>query len=72
MIYNASWDIEQLLFESNNGNGNPSGFPNMRNNKSSAATFHTIKLEDISQITWTSFKEMEWNKNYFPEYPNQK
>lgn len=72
MTYNARWDIEQLLFERNNCNGNPNGFPNMRSSQSPPATSHTIRLEDISQIIWTGFKETECNKNYFPEYPNQK
>lgn len=70
MIYNALWDIEQLSFENNNCNGNPNSFPNMRNSKSPPATFYTIRLKDISQIIWTDFKETEWTKNYFPEYPN--
>lgn len=71
MIYNAWWDIEQLLLESNNCTGNSNGFPNIRSGKSPPAPFHTIRLEDISQIIWTSFKETECNKNYFPEFPNQ-
>ena len=70
MIYNAWWDIKQLLFENNNFSGNPNGSPNMRNSKSPPATFHTIRLKDISQIIWTDFEATAWNKNYYPEYPN--
>lgn len=40
----------------NNCSGNQNGFAKLMNSHSHPTTFHTIRLEDISQIIWTSFE----------------